>query len=358
MSSGRLQSLDVVRGITVAGMIMVNNGYRDSFQMLRHADWNGLSLSDFVFPFFLFIMGVSIFLSLSKNNFKFSGNLFGRICKRTVILLLLGLLINWLEMLCHGNGLNFSELRFWAVLQRIAICYFVASLTALFLNHKFILPLAFFLLIIYGFIIVTGNGYSSDKSVNILYITDNNLFGDSHLYHKSPVDPEGLLSTISALANVFFGFYCGMKIKGKGNFLNKCLSSFVFGTLLVVSGFIVAFFLPVNKHIWSPSFALITSGACALFIGLFIKWVDNDKFKGPVIDFFRVFGSNALLLYITSEIMAILFGTWGISAIIFSFCSDLIIIPQFASLCYALVYVILNFLIGYPLWRRHIFIKL
>ena len=203
----RLQALDLLRGFTVAAMILVNNGYSDSFEMLQHAAWNGLSVSDFVFPFFLFIMGVSMCLSLSKNNFKISGEISWKIIKRTLILFLLGLAINWLEMICHGNGLDFQELRFWAVLQRIAICYFVASFLILLLPRFIILPLAFLALIIYGFIIINGHGYSSDKALNILYLTDEKLFGDSHLYHKSVVDPEGLLSTISALSNLLFGIY-------------------------------------------------------------------------------------------------------------------------------------------------------
>lgn len=356
--SFRLHALDVIRGITVAAMILVNNGYKDSFPMLQHAEWNGLSVSDFVFPFFLFIMGVSLYLSFSKNNFKISGDILFKIIKRTAVLLVIGIAINWLEMICHGNGLNFSELRFWAVLQRIAICYFFAAIFSLIFPHKFILPLSFILLIIYSLILIYGNGYSTDKGLNILYITDMNLFGDSHLYHKSAVDPEGLLSTISALTNVLFGFYCGRAIKAKGNLPTKALNCFIYGLLLLSLGFFVNFFLPANKHIWSPSFALITSGACASFIGLFIKWVDYDKYSSPFTSFFKVFGTNALLLYITSEVMAILFGTWGISQFIFSVCSGFIPVAPLASLCYALIYVFLNFLIGYPLWRRHIYIRL
>ncbi|MCH5237803.1 MAG: DUF5009 domain-containing protein [Muribaculaceae bacterium] len=354
----RLQSLDVVRGLTVAAMIMVNNGYRDSFEMLRHAAWNGLTVSDFVFPFFLFIMGVSLFLSFSKTGFQFSWPKFLKILKRSVLLLVLGIAINWLEMACHGNALDFSELRFWAVLQRIAICYFVAALLAMFLDFRFILPLSFMLLIAYGFIIVTGNGYSEEKALNILYITDSRLFGEAHLYHKSAVDPEGLVSTMASLANVLFGFYCGMRMKDGNNIFKKSVACFVPGVILLVLGFLVSFFLPVNKHIWSPSFALITSGACALFLGVFVKWIDGDRISGTPVNFFKVFGANALLLYITSEIMAIFFGFWGVSDAIFRFWSAIISVPPVASLFYAFTFVFLNWIIGYPLWRKHIFIKL
>ena len=354
----RLQALDLLRGFTVAAMILVNNGYKDSFEMLQHADWNGLSVSDFVFPFFLFIMGVSIFLSFSKNKFKISKEISWKIIKRTLILFILGLVINWLEMICHGNGLNFQELRFWAVLQRIAICYFVSSFFVLLLPKSSILPIAFLALIIYGFIITNGNGYSSDKALNILYLTDEKIFGDSHLYHKSVVDPEGLISTISALSNVLFGVYVGLLICKANNLLSKSNSCFVFGALLLILGFIVNFFMPANKHIWSPSFALITSGACALFLGLFISLETKDSQSGGFSVFFKVFGVNALLLYITSEVMAILFGTWGINEALYGFYSFGIPYPPLASLFYALTYVLMNWLIGYPLWRKHIYIKL
>lgn len=109
MKTARLQSLDIVRGLTVAGMILVNNGYGGSFPMLQHASWNGLSVSDFVFPFFLFIMGVSLYLSLGKRGFKFTGQTFGKIVKRSVILLLIGVAINWFDMAIWGMGCRYGN---------------------------------------------------------------------------------------------------------------------------------------------------------------------------------------------------------------------------------------------------------
>lgn len=145
----RLVSLDIVRGITVAGMILVNNGYGNSFQMLRHAEWNGLSVSDFVFPFFLFIMGVSLYLSLSKTGFKFSWKTFGKVAKRTVLLFAIGIGINWFGIAVWGNGLSIGELRFWAVLQRIALCYFLVAMFALCGKPKQTVPLVVLLIISY-----------------------------------------------------------------------------------------------------------------------------------------------------------------------------------------------------------------
>lgn len=355
---GRLQSLDIVRGLTVAGMILVNNGYTGSFQMFEHAEWNGLSVSDFVFPFFLFIMGVSMFLSFSKQGFPLTAPMFLNVLKRSLLLLAIGIAINWFDMAIYGEGLNFGELRFWAVLQRIAVCYLLVSLFVLTVNRRYVLIMAVALLVIYTAILVFGNGYSTDSSLNILSITDIYLFGEAHLYHKSAVDPEGLLGTLSAMANVLFGFYCGMKINNNRELVRKVISLFAVGAVLVVCGFFVSFFLPYNKRIWSPSFALVTSGACSMLLALVMKWVDMDAKTGRLATFSRIFGVNALVLYVVSELMAIIFGKLGVSQLLFEIYSAIISMPEFASLAYALTYVMLNFFIGYVLWKRKIYIKL
>lgn len=362
----RLLSLDVVRGFTVAGMILVNNGYGPTFEPLRHAQWNGLSLSDLVFPFFLFIMGVSMFLSLSGRGFDFTPAKFTKILKRSLLLLLIGIAINWFDMAIEGSPLAFGELRFWAVLQRIAVCYLIASVMVLTLNHRWILPSAIALLVIYTVIIISGHGYADSKVFNVLYKVDAALFGDAHLYHKSSVDPEGLLGTISALTNVLFGFYCGMKLKGEGDITIKINSLFTVGSLLALCGFIVNFALPYNKRIWSPSFALITSGFCALLLALAMSEVDRKKRRGSIVTFFQAFGVNALIIYVASELMAILFGHFGISDLIYeglclifrSVNPESMVAAKFTSLAYAICFVLLNYAIAYPLFKKRIYIKL
>lgn len=205
----RLLSLDVLRGMTVAGMILVNNGSGDSFEMLEHSAWNGLTPCDLVFPFFLFIMGISCYLSLSKCQFKPTRHILYKVVRRSVLLFLIGLFINWFSMAMYGDWLDWGHLRYFAVLQRIALCYFFVSMFALFVNHRYIIPTILVLLGVYGIILIVGDGYAEDASVNILGRTDRFLFGDDHLYHYTPVDPEGLLGTISGIAHVLVGFYCG-----------------------------------------------------------------------------------------------------------------------------------------------------
>ena len=194
----RLLSLDALRGITVAGMILVNNaGGKVSYVPLQHSAWNGLTPCDLVFPFFLFIMGISTYISLNKFNFNVSLQVVTKILKRTFLILCIGWAIGWFDHVCEGDFLPFVHLRIPGVLQRIALCYCVISFTALFMNHKFIPTLTFILLVSYTVILCMGDEDTCDES-NILSIIDRQLFGEAHLYQKSPIDPEGFVSTLSA----------------------------------------------------------------------------------------------------------------------------------------------------------------
>ena len=363
MQSNRLLSLDILRGITVAGMILVNNGWGESFEMLNHAKWNGMTPCDLVFPFFLFIMGISCYLSLVKSEFKPTPKVIRRIIKRTVLLFAIGLFINWFDNAIEGDFLCFGHLRIWAVMQRIALCYGIVSLFALFCNHRYTIPVVIGLLIIYTAILVLGNGYAEDASVNVLAQVDLNLFGYDHLYHKSPVDPEGLLGTISSVAHVLLGFYCGKLIRQKNNVSDKVIALFVVGTILVIGGYLLSYGLPLNKRIWSPSYVMVTCGLASLLQAILMYVIDLSGSKlftlhSSLFTFFRVFGVNALTLYVSSELLAILLGNLGVSEMVYNAIHAVIPPLKWASLTYALYFVALNFLIGYILYRKKIYIKL
>ncbi len=354
--SQRLLSLDVLRGLTVAGMILVNNGYGESFEMLGHSKWNGMTPCDLVFPFFLFIMGISCYLSLSKNSFTPTAPVLRRVVKRTILLFAIGLFINWFDNAIEGDLLCFGHLRIWAVMQRIALCYFFVSLFALYANHRYTIPAIVVLLAVYTLLLTVGNGYAEDASTNILAQVDLKLFGYDHLYHKSPVDPEGLLGTISSVAHVLIGFYCGKLIKQKETIEQKALAVFVIGTVCVIAGYLLTYGLPLNKRIWSPSYVLVTCGLAALLQALLINGERNGNSDKWTVS--RVFGVNALALYVASELLAILFGHFGISAAIYDALHSIIPSLKWASLAYALTFVAINYAIGYVLWRKKIFIKL
>ena len=355
--SQRLLSLDILRGITVAGMILVNNGFGESFEMLQHSKWNGMTPCDLVFPFFLFIMGIACYLSLVKSEFKTTPQVIRRIVKRTILLFGIGLLINWFDHAIEGDLLCFGHLRIWAVMQRIALCYGIVSLFALFCNHKYTVPTIIGLLVIYTAILVLGNGYAYDADVNILAQADLQLFGYDHIYHKSPVDPEGLMGTISSVAHVLMGFYCGMLIRQRETTEQKVIALFVVGTIGVIGGYLLSYGLPLNKRLWSPSYVLMTCGLASLLQAFLMYVIDIQKKSGWT-TFFHVFGVNALALYVSSELLSILLKNIGVSEMVYNGIHAVIPALKWASLAYAVYFVLLNYAIGYVLYKKKIYIKL
>lgn len=352
----RLLSLDILRGMTVAGMIMVNNGYDQPFEILTHAKWNGMTLCDLVFPFFLFIVGVSIHLSFSKFGFRPTRSLVTKILQRSFFLFVIGVAINWFDHAAWGDWNCFAHLRVWAVLQRIALSYCLASLLVLFVNHKWICAIIACLLIIYSIVLLAGNGYSEDSS-NILARVDQFLLGTSHLYTKSPVDPEGLLGTVPSVAHVLIGFFCGGLLQKNSDKVVKARALLFVAVVLLFLGFLLSFSLPLNKRVWSPSYVLVTCGIASMLLSVLMYIVDIRGYKRWT-TFFHVFGVNSLALYVASEVFSICFGAWGISEVVFSAISSAVVHPQFSSLCYAISFVFFNFLFGYILYRCRVFIKL
>lgn len=382
----RLQSLDIFRGLTVMFMIFVNNGAgSEIFSTLQHSKWNGMTPCDLVFPFFIFIMGVSTYLSLKKTQFKWSRSLVVKIVKRTVLLFLIGLVINWFDMACDGRPFDFAHLRIMGVMQRLGLCYGATALIVMAMSswdRRFHwLPLLIVVLLAgYGDLLKFCGGYNYDSATNILSIVDRGLFGPDHLYHKSPVDPEGLLSTISAIAQTLIGFYVAYVALGKRVVLHeKLLSIFSSGAVLTLCGYLCTFALPLNKRVWSPSYVLVTCGLACLLLGLLIYLIDvkgtaslhPDAPSSISSDATRhdqrparwtvpplVFGTNPLLLYVVSELLGIAFGAVGLKMAIYDLLHLAIPSGYWASVCYATFFVTIHAFIGYPLWKRHIFIKL
>ena len=310
-------------------MILVNNGAgKHIYATLQHSKWNGMTPCDLVFPFFLFIMGISTYLSLKKTNFTWSRQVAFKIVKRTVLLFLIGLFINWFDMAISGNALDFSHLRIWAVMQRIAICYFAVSIFALCCNHRHTIPAIVILLAAYSLLLIWGNGYAYDSQQNILAQIDIRLFGIEHLYHNSPVDPEGTGSSLSAIAHTLIGFYCGKRMSD------------------------------AKSTEESPSYVCMTCGLAAVTQGLLMYCIDIKGINTTRLTFFLVFGTNPLFLYVASELIAILFGYWEIKGKIYNLLSSLTPDPYLASLGYATLFMMMHAAIGYPLWKKKIYIKL
>ena len=359
MENKRLISLDVLRGLTVALMITVNNGGgKMIYSTLEHSKWNGMTPCDLVFPFFLFIMGISTFLSFKKSNFTWSKATAIKVVKRTIMMFMIGLLINWFSLLLDGKGLDFEHLRIWGVMQRIALCYLAVSIFALSFKHKYIPITIVVLLAIYSAILILGNGYAYDSHLNILSKVDTSILGYDHLYHKSPVDPEGLLSTIPAIAHTMIGFYCGKLMAAAKDTEDKVMKFMIAGGILVILGYLVSFGLPLNKRIWSPSYVCMTCGLAAICQGLLMYYIDIKGIAKEKLNMALIFGTNPLFLYVVSELVGILFGATGLKIGIYNGINTVVINPYMASLVYAILFMLMHALMGYPLWKKHIFIKL
>lgn len=344
----RILSVDVLRGLTVACMILVNNGYGESFAQLRHSAWNGLTLSDMVFPFFLFIVGVSVNFSRKASP--------GAILRRSATILLLGWALCYVEYALKGDLLPFAHFRLTGVLPRIALCYLAAALLMRRAGNAALAWTAGLLLAGYGVLLALGGGFVCDEG-NILCRADRFLLGEAHLYRKSVIDPEGVLSTLPAIAHTLLGGLCGrMLIASQPSLPLRLRRIGLYGLLLAAAGLLLCLLLPLNKRVWSPSFALLTCGCCALLLTL-LAWVIDVRgyaFWTPV---FSAFGRNALAVYMLSELLSAVFSRTGLSSLLYDGLYWCCPAAKWASLLYALCIVLINFGAAWGLYRKEIFIK-
>lgn len=385
--NSRLLSLDILRGITIAGMIMVNNpgSWGKIYAPLRHAEWHGLTPTDLVFPFFMFIMGISTYFSLRKYKFELSGASAWKIIRRSVVIFAIGLAIAWFGMFMRGilsektlaeAVFTFDHIRILGVMPRLAICYGVGALATLLIPHKKLPWTVAALLVLYSLVLLLGNGLEFSEN-SILYIVDNKILGPDHLYKDTvnevtlSLDPEGILSTLPSIAHMLIGVICGAMICGTKDNMQRVCNLMLVGTVLTFSGFLLAYGIPVNKKIWSPTFVLTTCGLAASFLGLLI-WIIDIKGYKRWCRFFEAFGVNPLFMYCLGAVLSIVIGTvkipsattesglisikgWVYNDILTPLCgSD----ATLASLLFALSFVMLNWCIGYILYRKKIYIKI
>jgi len=300
----RYDSVDVLRGITVGAMVVVNNpgNWTDGYRMLAHADWNGWTLADLVFPSFLFIVGVSITISLGRKirSGEESSTIAAMLLRRVVILFALGLFLNAFP------DFDLATLRIPGVLQRIAVCYGAAGLLFLGTEKRYHALSASMLLLAYwalmSFVPVPGHGAGAlaEQANLAAYIDDACLHG--HLLHES-WDPEGILSTLPAIATVLLGVLAGEWMQSAARPATSSLGLIAAGTMGIIAGELVDPWFPINKQLWTSSFVLFTGGIAAVLLGL-CQWLIEGKGLRRWAIPFLVIGTNALGVYLLSSLVA------------------------------------------------------
>lgn len=368
----RLQSLDVLRGLTVAIMILVNTSGdgAHTYPILAHSRWNGCTLADVVFPCFLFMVGVSSVFSLSGRLRKGvpRSRIIGAALKRAAIIFILGLAVNGFPTF------PLHTLRVYGVLQRIAICYLAATLLFLWARTRTLAVLFGLILVGYWVLLrwvpVPGLGVPGstiafmDPFANLPAWLDRTLIPANHLYHRGFYDPEGLLSTVPAIASTLLGTLTGIWISRNQARTATARGLLLGGAVCMACAVLWSHWFPWNKRLWTSSFVLWTGGISLLALWLFY-WVLDVRRKSSAWAYpALVFGTNALAAYIFSEFLASFLGTVRLAGSdvriqqwLYAPLRALIPNPSVAALSYAVLYVALCFLPVLVLYRKRIFLK-
>lgn len=374
-SADRFLALDVFRGMTVCFMIIVNTPGDGAtpFAPLLHASWHGFTPTDLVFPSFLFAVGNAMSFSMEKYRSLGDGTFFGKVIKRTVLIFLLGYLMYWFPFFVIENGSfhlkPIANTRVMGVLQRIALCYFFASIMIRYLSTRAVIIVSIALLFGY-WLLLLSYGDSSDvygMQTNAGFYLDRFLLGDNHLYHGEgvPFDPEGVLSTLPAIVNVVIGYYAGLFIKKNGKNYETISKLFIAGSVLILLALAWNSFFPINKKLWSSSFVLLTTGIDLSIIAGLVYLVEIKKSgvaEGGWTKFFTIFGKNPLFIYLLSELLAITLYQVNVKRqSLFSWFNSNIfqrIAPgPFGSLFFALAFMMLCWSVGFWLDKRKIYIR-
>ncbi len=378
----RLLSLDVLRGLTIAFMIMVNNtGGEGAWTEMRHADWNGFTATDLVFPTFLFVVGVSIVFSIEARlkRGESRAKLAWHSLRRAAILYMLGIFVNGFP------HYHLAHLRFYGVLQRIAVCYLIVSLLYLWDRRVWTkVTLLFCVLIGYWVLVrwvpVPGAGVPGrdvpflDKDQNIVAWLDRQLM-PGHLYEDPPAhnlrDPEGLLSDIPALGTTLLGLLAGLWLSGKRATRTSLLGLAIGATACLATGYFWSIWFSLNKKMWTSSYVLVASGWSLLLFAL-VYWAVEQRGWGKsgwskrLLWPWLVFGSNAIVAYIISDLLEGAVGLFRFTASghrddALSYLYDHLFVPigdpGWRALAYSVFYAMVCFLPVWALYRRKIFIK-
>jgi predicted acyltransferase len=355
----RLTSLDAFRGATMALMVLVNTPGSGShvYGPLQHAEWHGWTPTDVVFPSFVWIVGVALTISLGRKLAAGVGRaaILRQAFRRAAILFLLGLLVYAVPQF------DLSTQRILGVLQRIAICYAVT--VPIYIATGLRGQIAWIVLLLAGywalmaFVPVPGYGAGHlDVERNFAHYIDRIVLGVHNYAETKTWDPEGIVSTIPAIATMLLGVVGGHIVTAKRALSERTRMLLATGILLTAAGLICDRWLPINKKLWTSSFTLFMAGLDFLLFSLFLWIADGMGYK-RIFQPFAILGMNAIAIYLVSEAGEVLLHHLGWKAWIFQNIFLPLASPMNASLLYALTYTFANFLVAWALWRKQIFFR-
>lgn len=373
-SQQRFLSLDVFRGLTVAGMILVNTpgSWEYVYAPLRHAPWNGCTPTDLVFPFFLFAVGNALSFSIGKYQSLGSGKAVQKILTRSALIFAIGILLNWFPFVRLEDGefvaRTFENLRIFGVLQRIALAYLGAALIVHFFKPRAAFVVGAALLLAYWAILLMFGDLTLEG--NAVLPVDRWLVGEAHMYkgYFSEVlekniafDPEGLLSTIPAVTSVIFGFLVGNYIRKEGSSYSSIAHLLFAGMLLVFAGLCWDLVFPINKPIWSSSYVLYTTGLAVTVLSMILFVVEMKNYRGWT-NPFVLFGKNPLFIYVMSGVVVKVYflvriGDTNAYGGLFKYVFQPVAGNYFGSFLFAVFHVLLLLLLGWFLDKRKIYIR-
>jgi len=351
----RLLSLDFFRGFCILAMIIVNSSGSGAYAFLKHAAWHGWTFADTIFPFFLWIIGVSMVFSFAKRMDKgeSKGELFLHILQRSAILFMLGLFINLFPYF------DFYSVRIMGVLQRIAIAYFFAGIILLHARQRGIAIWTVFLLAAYwaALMLVPVPGYGPgvlEKEGNLAQYVDSVLL-KGHILEQTPAwDPEGILSTVPAVSTILFGVLIGQLLVSEKSKPRKFRIMLSLGFLLVIAGSIMSIWMPINKNLWTSSFSVFMSGLALIAFSISYWIIDMRGAKRWSLPFIMV-GMNAIVLYVISGIMNKIVDA-GINKLFYMYALQFMT-AQNASLILSLMQAAVIITIAFAMYRKKFFVK-
>jgi predicted acyltransferase len=376
--SKRLLSLDAFRGATIAGMILVNNPgtWSEIYPQLRHAAWNGWTFTDWIFPFFLWIVGVAMTYSFAKRKEAGDpkGKLLLHVARRALIIFGFGLFLAGFPFgLLFDHHFSLSTIRIPGVLQRIAVCYFFASLIYLYSGWRSQVAWIVGLLAGYWLLVklVPVPGYGAgvlEPTGSLCWWIDSNLLA-GHTWRGAPVpgfDPEGILSTIPALGTTLFGVLTGSWLRSDRSKEEKTAWMFVAGNLLLLLGATLDMWLPINKNLWTSSYSVFMAGWASICLAMFY-WIIDVKGYAKWATPFVIYGLNAITVFVLAGVVGRLLGlvhvaqpdgtSTSLQRYIFETFYLPIASPINASLLYAITFILVMFLVVWFMWKKKWFLK-